>query len=103
MAFARAALAPYGWISSALSLLREPKVNMANKTCGTVSPERQKAMSGLDFVKGLASGALEHDRADLRLCGGGRKRSRRYHAGSNKRSPQPIGHGARRPYGDSSR
>jgi uncharacterized protein (TIGR00369 family) len=31
---------------------------MATKTYGTVSPERQKAMSGLDFVKGLASGAL---------------------------------------------
>ena len=33
-------------------------VNMANKTYGTVSPERQKEMSGLEFVKGLASGAL---------------------------------------------
>jgi uncharacterized protein (TIGR00369 family) len=32
--------------------------NMANKTYGTVSPERQKAMSGLEFVKGLVSGAL---------------------------------------------
>jgi uncharacterized protein (TIGR00369 family) len=31
---------------------------MATKSYGTVSPERQKAMSGLDFVKGLASGAL---------------------------------------------
>jgi len=31
---------------------------MASKTYGTVSPERQKAMSGLEFVKGLASGAL---------------------------------------------
>ena len=31
---------------------------MVTKTYGTVSPERQKAMSGLDFVKGLASGAL---------------------------------------------
>jgi hypothetical protein len=31
---------------------------MANKTYGTVSPERQKAMSGLEFVKGLVSGAL---------------------------------------------
>jgi uncharacterized protein (TIGR00369 family) len=31
---------------------------MATKTYGTVSPERQKAMSGLEFVKGLASGAL---------------------------------------------
>ena len=28
------------------------------KTYGTVSPEQQKAMSGLDFVKGLASGLL---------------------------------------------
>jgi uncharacterized protein (TIGR00369 family) len=50
--------APYGWMPSALSLLREPKVSMANKTYGTVSPERQKEMSGLEFVKGLASGAL---------------------------------------------
>ena len=31
---------------------------MATKTYGTVSPERQKTMSGLEFVKGLASGAL---------------------------------------------
>jgi uncharacterized protein (TIGR00369 family) len=28
------------------------------KTYGTVSPEQQKAMSGLEFVKGLASGLL---------------------------------------------
>ena len=33
-------------------------VNIANKTYGTVSPEQQKEMSGLEFVKGLASGAL---------------------------------------------
>jgi uncharacterized protein (TIGR00369 family) len=31
---------------------------MATRTYGTVSPERQKEMSGLEFVKGLASGAL---------------------------------------------
>jgi len=31
---------------------------MATKTYGTVSPERQKAMSGLEFVQGLASGSL---------------------------------------------
>jgi uncharacterized protein (TIGR00369 family) len=31
---------------------------MATRTYGTVSPERQKSMSGLEFVKGLASGAL---------------------------------------------
>jgi hypothetical protein len=31
---------------------------VATKTYGTVSPEQQKAMSGLEFVKGLASGAL---------------------------------------------
>jgi len=31
---------------------------MAAKTYGTVSPEQQKAMSGLEFVKGLASGVL---------------------------------------------
>jgi uncharacterized protein (TIGR00369 family) len=31
---------------------------VTTKTYGTVSPERLKAMSGLDFVQGLASGAL---------------------------------------------
>jgi uncharacterized protein (TIGR00369 family) len=31
---------------------------MAARTYGTVSPERRKAMSGLEFVTGLASGAL---------------------------------------------
>ena len=31
---------------------------MANKTYGTVSAERQKEMSGLEFVQGLASGTL---------------------------------------------
>jgi uncharacterized protein (TIGR00369 family) len=31
---------------------------MAAKTYGTVNPERQRAMSGLEFVKGLASGLL---------------------------------------------
>jgi len=31
---------------------------MANKTYGTVSPEQRKAISGLEFVKGLASGML---------------------------------------------
>ena len=31
---------------------------MASKSYGTVSPEQQKAMSGLEFAKGLASGAL---------------------------------------------
>src|SRR6202162_3739176 len=31
---------------------------MATKTYGTVNPEQQKAMSGLEFVKGLASGIL---------------------------------------------
>jgi acyl-coenzyme A thioesterase PaaI-like protein len=31
---------------------------MVNKTYGTVSPEQQKEMSGLEFVKGLANGAL---------------------------------------------
>jgi uncharacterized protein (TIGR00369 family) len=31
---------------------------MVTKTYGTVSSERQKAMSGLEFVKGLASGML---------------------------------------------
>jgi hypothetical protein len=31
---------------------------MATRTYGTVSPEQQKDMSGLEFVRGLASGAL---------------------------------------------
>lgn len=31
---------------------------MGTKSYGTVSPERRKAMSGLEFVTGLASGAL---------------------------------------------
>jgi uncharacterized protein (TIGR00369 family) len=31
---------------------------MPTRTYGTVSPEQQKAMSGLEFVKGLASGVL---------------------------------------------
>jgi uncharacterized protein (TIGR00369 family) len=31
---------------------------MANKTYGTVSAEQQREMNGLEFVKGLASGAL---------------------------------------------
>ena len=31
---------------------------MANRTYGTVGPERQKEMTGLEFVKGLVSGAL---------------------------------------------
>jgi uncharacterized protein (TIGR00369 family) len=31
---------------------------MTNKTYGTVSAERQKAMTGLEFVQGLASGTL---------------------------------------------
>ena len=31
---------------------------MTTKVYGTVSPERQKAMTGLEFVKGLASGTL---------------------------------------------
>jgi uncharacterized protein (TIGR00369 family) len=31
---------------------------MATKTYGTVSPEQQKTMSGLEFVRGLVSGAL---------------------------------------------
>jgi len=31
---------------------------MGSKTYGTVGPERQKAMTGLEFVEGLASGVL---------------------------------------------
>ena len=61
----------------------------ATKTYGTVSPEQQKAMSGLEFVKGLAGGALPlntfaqtlgYDVVEA-------KRSRGHHAGPNRRSP----------------
>jgi len=31
---------------------------MTNKTYGTVSAEQQNAMTGLEFVQGLANGAL---------------------------------------------
>ena len=31
---------------------------MAAKSYGTISPEQQRAMSGLELVKGLASGVL---------------------------------------------
>ncbi|MFX7996937.1 hypothetical protein ABTK59_20360, partial [Acinetobacter baumannii] len=31
---------------------------MVNKTYGTVSAERQKQLSGLEFVRGLAAGTL---------------------------------------------
>ena len=37
---------------------RNRRSNMTTKSYGTVSPEQQKSMSGLEFVKGLASGAL---------------------------------------------
>jgi hypothetical protein len=42
---------------------------MVTKTYGTISPEQQKAMSGLEFITGLASGELppQHDRTDLGL------------------------------------
>jgi hypothetical protein len=36
---------------------------MNGKTYGTMSPEQQKAMSGLEFVQGLASGALPLNKA----------------------------------------
>jgi uncharacterized protein (TIGR00369 family) len=45
-------------VSSALLDERTEGETLATKAYGTVSPERQKAMSGLEFVKGLASGAL---------------------------------------------
>jgi len=38
---------------------------MATKTYGTVSPERQKAMSGLEFVKGLADISMVGDKVHL--------------------------------------
>jgi len=33
-------------------------MDIASKTCGTVSAERQKQMSGLEFVQGLVDGTL---------------------------------------------
>ena len=45
-------------VGCAQHVTERTKGNMANKTYGTVSPERQREMSGLEFVKGLASGAL---------------------------------------------
>jgi uncharacterized protein (TIGR00369 family) len=42
----------------ASTALRATNVKQAPRTYGTVSPEQQKAMSGLDFVKGLVSGVL---------------------------------------------
>src|SRR6266849_5658199 len=51
-----------------VSLLRKPKVSMANKTYGTVSPERQKEMSGLEFVKDFASGTLPLNTIARRSC-----------------------------------
>jgi uncharacterized protein (TIGR00369 family) len=44
--------------AGSLSSPRAQEANMNGKTYGTVSPERQRAMSGLEFVKGLASGLL---------------------------------------------
>ncbi len=52
---------------------------MAARTYGSVSPEQQKAMSGLEFVKGLASGTLPLNTMaqTLGYDGGSRKRPRR--------------------------
>jgi len=80
--------------------------NMATKIYGAVSPEQQKAMSGLEFVKGLASGALPLNtmaqtlgydvvEAESGPC--------RYHGHPDRRSPQSMGYGARRARGHSSR
>jgi hypothetical protein len=40
--------------------------NVVNKSYGTVSADRQIAMSGLEFVQGLVDGTLppQYDRAD---------------------------------------
>jgi uncharacterized protein (TIGR00369 family) len=43
---------------SSVNAERNEGSNMTTKSYGTVSPEQQKAMSGLEFVKGLASGLL---------------------------------------------
>ena len=78
---------------------------MATKSYGTVSPEQQRAMSGLDFVKGLASGVLPLNTFaqtlgyDVVEAESGRI----YHNHPDRRSPQPMGHCARRPHGYSSR
>jgi len=63
---------------------------MRARSYGTVSPEQQKAMSGLEFVDGLASGALPLN-TFAHTVGydvvGGRKRPCRYHAHADRRSP----------------
>jgi hypothetical protein len=69
---------------------------MGGRTYGTVSPEQQKAMRGLEFVRGLASGVLPLNTIAQTLgydvveaeCGR-----------SNRSSPQSVGHHSRRPHG----
>jgi len=51
-------LAPAIAMSWAIGRLKNGGSNMGSKSYGTVSFEQQKGMSGLEFVKGLASGAL---------------------------------------------
>jgi hypothetical protein len=45
-------------VSSALSKLRELTGKHGHEDLRDGSPERQKAMNGLEFVRGLASGVL---------------------------------------------
>ena len=64
---------------------------MANKTYGTVSLERQKEMSGLEFVKGIAVGALPLNTIAQTLgydVVEAESRSGRHHAKSFRRSPR---------------
>jgi len=79
---------------------------MTTKTYGTVSPERQKAMSGLAFVNGLASGMLPLNTFaqtlgyDVVEAESGRVAITLHPTGAHLKS---MGHGARRPHGDSTR
>jgi hypothetical protein len=79
---------------------------MTTKTYGTVSPERQKAMSGLEFVRGLASGALPLNTIaqtlgyDVVEAESGRIAISLHPTGAHL---NPWGNGARRPHGNSSR
>jgi len=79
---------------------------MAIKSYGTVSPEQQRAMSGLEFVEGLASGLLPLNTMaqtlgyDVVEAESGRVAIT---VTPDRRSPQPMGHCPRGPRGYSSR
>ena len=77
---------------------------MATKSYGTVSPEQQRAMSGLEFVKGLASGLLPlNTMAQTLGYDVLEAESGRVAITVTPTRAQPIGHCARRPHGYSSR